>query len=178
MSKSLISPKIVPDTDAHLTAVHLFPFSTRTHSHCAVGGAFYNVTVGRHALNSTEGEAIAVKAEVPHPDYNPITTDYDFMLIFLNETVTHDVEFVKLHQSFSSDTFLQTYSSIRNVNFQLTVMGWGDITALDDVFEMSKVLMETEVNLVSNDECAHSNGAIYGMEMNYNGQITENMLCA
>jgi len=147
-------------------------------AHCAVGGAFYNVTVGRHALNSTEGEVIAVKAEAPHPDYNPITTDYDFMLIFLNETVNHDVEFVKLHQPFLSDTRLQTYSSDRNINFQLTVMGWGDITASDDVFEMSKVLMETEVNLITNEECARSNGTIYGTETNYNDQITENMLCA
>lgn len=178
MSKSLIFTEVVTDADAHLTAVHLFPFSTRTNSHCAVGGAFYNVTVGRHALNNTEGEVIAVKAEAPHPDYNPITTDYDFMLIFLNETVNHDVEFVKLHQPFLSDTRLQTYSSDRNINFQLTVMGWGDITASDDVFEMSKVLMETEVNLITNEECARSNGTIYGTETNYNGQITENMLCA
>ncbi len=173
MSESKNYPKISSFADAHLTAVHWFPFSTRTNSHCALGGIPYNITVGRHALNSTEGEVIAVKAEAPHPDYDPMTADNDFMLIFLNATVTTNVEFVKLDSAFqSSNASLQSHSS------RLTVMGWGDITASDDVFEMSKVLMETEVNLITNEKCASSNGTIYGMETNYHDQITENMLCA
>jgi trypsin len=138
-----------------------------------LGGAFYNVTVGRHALNSTEEEVIAVKAEAPHPDYDPMTSDYDFMLIFLNASVTHNVEFVKLDSEVQlSNASLQSHSS------HLTVIGWGDTAASDNVFKLSNVLMETELKLITNKECARSNGTIYGTEMNYYDQITENMLCA
>ncbi|KAL3778011.1 hypothetical protein ACHAW5_003434 [Stephanodiscus triporus] len=57
-------------------------------------------------------------------------------------------------------------------------MGWGDTTASDDVLEISNVLMETEVNVIPNEECALSNGIINGQEWNYHDQITDNMLCA
>jgi hypothetical protein len=94
-------------------------------------------------LNSTEGEVIAVKAEAPHPDYDPMTLDYDFMLIFLNASVTHNVEFVKLDSAVQlSNTSLQSHSS------HLTVMGWGDTAASDNVFKLSNVLMETEVKFI------------------------------
>jgi secreted trypsin-like serine protease len=153
-------------------SAHLFPLSTHN-SHCAIGSPNYNIVVGRHALDSTEGEVIAVKAEVPHPDYNDLTIDHDFMLIFLNGTVTHDVEFVKLDSSIElSNEILVTNSS------QLTVIGWGDVTASDDAFELSNGLMEVDVKLISNEECEQSSGTIYGMEVNYNDWITESMLCA
>ena len=54
------------------------PLSTHN-SHCAMGCG-YDIIVGRHALDGTDGEMIAVKAEVPHPDYNGM--EHDFMLIF------------------------------------------------------------------------------------------------
>ena len=56
------------------------------------------------------------KDEVWHPGYN-WTLDNDFMLIFLNRTVTHDVEFLKLDSShLLLEELLQTNSN------QLTVM--------------------------------------------------------
>ena len=153
-------------------SIHLFPLSTHN-SHCAMGSPNYNIIVGRHALDSTEGEVIAVKVEVPHPDYNNVTTDHDFMLIFLNGTVTHDVEFVKLDSSIElSNELLETNSS------QLTVIGWGDVTASSDAFGMSNVLMEVDIQLISNEECEQSSGTIDGEEANYRDQITECMLCA
>lgn len=155
----------------HLTSFHLPLFLAR--SHCAMGSPIYNIIVGRHALNSTEGEVIAVKAEAPHPEYDWRTSDNDFMLLFLNATVTHDVNFVKLDSSaHTSDASLQTHSS------HLTVMGWGDVTASDFAFEMSNVLMETEVNLITNEECEQSSGRIYGMPTDYHDQITDSMMCA
>ena len=153
-------------------SIHLFPLSTHN-SHCAMGSPNYNIIVGRHALDSTEGEVIAVKVEVPHPDYNDVTTDHDLMLIFLNGTVTHDVEFVKLDSSIElSNKLLETNSS------QLTVIGWGDVTASADAFEMSNELMEVDIQLISNEECEQSSGTINGEEANYRDQITECMLCA
>jgi len=142
-----------------------------------MGSAGYKVIIGRHALNSTEGEVIAVKAQVPHPDFDWINPDNDFMLIFLDGAVTQDAEFVKLDSSIQLlDELLQTNSS------QLTVMGWGDIDASDDVFEPSNVLMEVDVNLIANEECDQSTGTItiwgWGTEWSYHDQITESMLCA
>ena len=94
------------------------------------------------------------------------------MLIFLNGTVTHDVEFVKLDSSVElSNEILETNSS------QLTVIGWGDITASDSDFEMSNELMEVDINLITNEECERSSGTIDGIEMNYHGMITESMMC-
>ena len=57
-------------------------------------------------------------------------------------------------------------------------MGWGDTAESDDVFVMSNVLMETDVNMITNEECERSSGILGGVEMNYNNQITENMFCA
>ena len=83
--------------DAHLMPIRLLPLSMQN-SHCAMGGG-YGIIIGRHMVDSTEGEVMTVKAEVPHPDYNDMTTVHDFMLIFLNETITHDIELVKLDSS-------------------------------------------------------------------------------
>ncbi len=106
-------------------------------------------------LNGTEGEVVAVKAEVPHPDYDWMTMDNDIMLIFLNGTITKDVEFVKLDSSIPLlDGLLQTNSS------ELTVIGWGDIAVSEDVFEMSNVFMEVDANLITNKESDSSTGII------------------
>ena len=169
MSVGIHSPLFFPLADSHLMFVHLFVISVHN-SHCAMGGA-YDIIVGRHALNSTEGEVIAVKAEVPHPEYGT-TGDYDFMLIFLSEIVTHDVEFVKLDSSIElSNEILETNSS------QLTVIGWG-VTDTAFAFESSNELMEVDVNLITNEVCEQSSGTIDGMEMSYHDMITESMLCA
>jgi secreted trypsin-like serine protease len=139
-----------------------------------MGSPSYNIVVGKHALNSTEGEVIAAKAEAPHPNYDWMTSNNDFMLLFLNATVNHDVRFVKLDSSaYLSDASLQTHSS------HLTVMDWGDVAASVLAFEMSNILMETtEVNLITNEECEQSSGRIYGMPIDYHDQITYSMMCA
>ena len=104
--------------------IHLFLLSTHN-SHCAKGYA-YDIIVGRHALDSTEGEVMTMKAEVPHPNYNDMTAEHYFVLIFLHETITHDIMFVKLYSSIQlSNELLESNST------QLKVMGWGDVTASD-----------------------------------------------
>jgi secreted trypsin-like serine protease len=134
-----------------------------------MGGA-YAIIVGRHVLDCTEGEVMTVKAEVPHPDYNDLTTEHDFMLIFLSETVTHGIEFVKLDPSIQlSNELLESNST------QLTVMGWADTNASEEVQEISKELMEVDVKLISNDECEQSSD---GMGKSYHDQIMENIMCA
>jgi len=128
----------------------------------------YNVVIGRHDLDSDGGEVIPMKDEVPHPDYNAALTNNDFMLVFLESPVSHDVEFVKLNSD----------SSNPGVDAPVTVMGWGDMDAADDVSTLSNVLLEVEVNVISNEECEQSEGTIGGWEESYSGQITESMICA
>jgi len=135
-------------------------------AHCQ--GSPYNVVIGRHALDSDEGEVIPMKDEVPHPDYNAALTDNDFMLVFLESPVSHDVEFVKLNSD----------PSYPGIDAQVTVMGWGDMDAADDISTLSNVLLEVEVNIISNEECEQSEGTIGEWEESYSGQITANMLCA
>mmetsp|Transcript_8383 Transcript_8383/g.14694 ORF Transcript_8383/g.14694 Transcript_8383/m.14694 type:complete len:301 (-) Transcript_8383:57-959(-) len=137
-------------------------------AHCQ--GPSYNVVIGRHALDSNEGEEIRMKTEVPHPDYNPVLTDNDndFMLVFLETPVSQDVEFVKIN----SDT------SVPEIDAPVMVMGWGDMDKADDASTLSNVLLEVDVNIISNEECKQSNGTIGGWEDNYHNQITENMICA
>lgn len=112
-----------------------------------------------------------MEVEVPHPSYDAWLTDNDFMLVFLEIPVqSSNVEYVRLN----------TDSSVPQVNAPVTVMGWGDIDESDDVSTLSNVLREVEVNVISNDECAESEGnTVWGETENYaHGQITNNMLCA
>jgi len=147
-------------TDAVLTAAH-----------CQ--GGKYSIIVGRHSLvgDPSGGERIRMEMEVPHPSYDAWLTDNDFMLVFLESPVqSSNVEYVQLNSD----------SSVPQVDAPLTVMGWGDIDESDDVSTPSNVLLEVEVNVVSNDDCAESEGnTVRGEAHNYaNGQITNNMLCA
>ncbi len=106
-------------------------------------------------MDGTEGEEIAVKEEVPHPDYNATTMNNDFRLIFLNKTVAHDLEFVTPDSSIQlSNELLESNST------QLTVMGWGDTTASDDTYVKSNELLKVDVNLITNEACKQSSDGV------------------
>jgi len=129
-------------------------------AHCQ--GGDYDIALGRHDI-STGGQIIQVDREVPHEDYDDSTTDHDFMLIFLATPATleeNEVGLVRLN----NDPSLPAAGDI------VTVMGWG----VTETGELSDVLMEVDVDVITNEDCEISSD---GTD-NYNGQITENMLCA
>jgi trypsin len=75
------------------------------------------------------------------------------------------------------------------VDTAVTVMGWGDTHPADDVQTLAVELMETEVFVISNEECDQSSGTVGGMEImggwtiggyqtDYKNQISGNMMCA
>eukprot|EP00985_Skeletonema_marinoi_P019935 scaffold11609_cov121-Skeletonema_marinoi.AAC.2 len=133
-------------------------------AHCDdQGKGNYNAVVGRHSLDDKDGQKLSVRKAMPHPDYDSDTTDNDFMLIFLKEAASDNINIVKLN----------TDAAIPNIGAPVTVMGWGDIDPSDEQ-ELSSELMEIEVNVISNDECDDSDGK-FG---SYEDQITSNMLCA
>jgi len=133
-----------------------------TAAHCK--GPPFDVVIGRHDLNDNDGQVISITRQLPHPDYNEDTTDNDFMLVFLSEPTTQNVDLVKINND----------PSVPEVGDRVTVMGWGDTDRRDHVSTTSDVLMEVNVRVVSNSVCEKSSD---GYDT-YRGAITNNMLCA
>ena len=132
-------------------------------AHCDdAGEANYEVVVGRHSNDDNDGQELSVKEAVPHPDYDYDTTDNDFMLIFLDDSAASN-KFVQLNAD----------DATPSIGAPVTVMGWGDVDASDEL-ELSSELMEVEVNVITNDECEQSEGD-YG---SYKDLISGNSLCA
>ena len=137
-----------------------------TAAHCQ--GGSYDVVINRHNLDSNSGESIPMAKEFPHPDYNDKVTDGDWMLVKLDRATTQNVPFININYDASKPSPGQ----------EVTVMGWGDTTADDLTQELAEQLMSVTVNVISNEECDASEGTIGGWKEDYNGQITDNMLCA
>jgi hypothetical protein len=137
-----------------------------TAAHCQ--GGKYSVVIDRHDLGKNNGEKIDMKTEIFHPKYNDKTTDNDFNLVILDRPTTANVELVKLNSK----------KSVPDIGEEVTVMGWGDTNILGDIQDLSDVLMKVDVNVISNQECDDSEGTIDGWYDSYEGQITDQMLCA
>lgn len=133
-------------------------------AHCQ--GGKYSVALGKHDLDQNGGQKIMMSRERPHPNYNDRTTDMDFMLVFLTQpaTLNSDVGLVELNSA----------DSTPSVGGKVTVMGWGDTHISDNISQLSGVLMKVQVNVISNSACDNSGDG----RDDYNGQITQNMLCA
>jgi len=134
-------------------------------AHCAADGE-YKAVVGRHRLASNDGQEMAVKVELMHPDYDRDTTDNDFMLIFLEGSVPDDVDLV------------QVSPDVVPPGTDVNVCGWGDTNKDESIQELATELMEVEVTVMTNEECEQSESNEVGWEYNYNDQITANMMCA
>jgi secreted trypsin-like serine protease len=134
-----------------------------TAAHCQ--GMAQSAVLGRHDLDEYfDGEVFAIRAELPHPEYNEILHNNDFMLIFLEgHSTAEDIVPVRLNSD----------PSVPAAGRDVTVVGWGD-TDISEVEDMSDVLMKVVVSVVPNDEC----DAVEGSGYTYRGQITKSMLCA
>lgn len=137
-----------------------------TAAHCQ--GGQYDVIIGRHDINSKDGESIPMDYEIPHPKYNDKTTDNDFNLVFLSRPTKQNVALVNLNDNGNSPS----------VGQEVTVMGWGDTMEDDWKQKLADKLMEVSVNVISNSQCDDSEGNIGGWNENYHGQISDKMLCA
>eukprot|EP00814_Leptocylindrus_danicus_P010350 CAMPEP_0116032272 /NCGR_PEP_ID=MMETSP0321-20121206/18066_1 /TAXON_ID=163516 /ORGANISM="Leptocylindrus danicus var. danicus, Strain B650" /LENGTH=429 /DNA_ID=CAMNT_0003507667 /DNA_START=46 /DNA_END=1335 /DNA_ORIENTATION=+ len=126
-------------------------------AHCA--GSINEVSIGRYNLNDvTESyETFGIAEKVIHPNYNPDTLDYDYMMMRL-EGSTSSYAPVALDDG-SVDVAPGT---------DLIVMGWG---ATSSEGPSSPILQEVVVDAKSQAEC---NGAY-----NPSGyDITDRMMCA
>jgi len=125
-----------------------------TAAHCA-GYANVAAHIGRHKLSDTTEtkEVISVQKEILHPNYDDSTDENDIMLVKLASSSTYST--VKL------DNGSQTLTEGTDV----TVMGWGNTE--ERGFD-SDVLLEVEVDIVSNADCLES----------YTVDIFDSSLCA
>lgn len=131
------------------------------HSHCGPSRSSHKAVVGRHDLDSNEGQAISVAYSISHPDYDEATTNNDFMLIFLKEPADEDVPLVKINSDASSP----------DNDALVTVAGWGTTSQGGS---LSDVLLAVEKYAMTNEECSESTDGY----RSYQGQISDRMLCA
>ncbi len=150
-----------------------------TAAHCA--GFATTVELGRYdksiPYNATIHELIDVAYEIKHPLWNPATVDNDFMLmklvhpsILMEKQGRDDNIRVSLIQ-------LNTDQNIPSIPGELlTIMGWGDTNADQDLLEPSMKVLETQLEYVPNNICLLQEGLVDGEEVQYDSTITENMM--
>lgn len=125
-------------------------------AHCA--GNINEVMIGRYDLDDTAEsyETFGIVEKVVHPNYNPDTLDYDYMMMRIDGTSSY------------APVTLDDGSVNIAPGTDLIVMGWG-ATSSDG--PSSSILQEVEVDAKSQPEC---NGAY-----NPSGyDITDRMICA
>ena len=154
-----------------------------TAAHCMEGEQDfldeYHVVVGRHDLEEdSKGQRIKMKRLELHPLYDITNTDNDFSVVQLAEPIREEegIGMVKLNSD----------SAVPEAGAAVSVMGWGVTDPAEGESNISDVLMETEVFVMSNEKCEKSNGtltvdmgtSIEELVLDMNGMVTGNMLCA
>jgi len=137
------------------------PNMVLTAAHCLGGN--YDVVYGKTNLNSSTGQTIPMKREIEYKGYKPSSTDGDYALLILDESV-NDPSIIKPN---SNSNYPPNGESV-------TVMGWGDTNLSDWDSDLSSKLMKVTVNVITNEVCGQSSDG----RDDYYGQITNNMLCA
>lgn len=130
-------------------------------AHCGPALTSHKAVVGRHNLNTNQGQSISVASSFLHPFYNDKTTNNDIMLVFLEEPADEDIQFVTLNADISSPA----------IDASVTVAGWGTTSQGGS---LSNVLLAVEKDAMSNEKCS---GSTNGYD-SYKGQISSGMLCA
>ena len=152
------------DTNGHFCGGSLIAkHAVLTAAHCQ--GGDYEIALGLHDVSGGGGQVIKVDREVPHRKYDDATADNDFMLVFLKEPAELKKKKVGLIK-------LNNNSSLPGVDDSVKAMGWGVTDT--NIGSLSDILMEVDVNVISNKKCDSSSDE----NDSYKGQITDSMICA
>lgn len=141
------------------------PDMVLTAAHCGTQGDVY-VEIGRFdQLTTTQYERIQVEDEFPNPYY------------MSGESLRHDQLLMKLSTA-STVTPVQVNfdPNVPVVGQNVKIMGWG-LTVPDQDTSLSTILMVADLQTISNEECSASVNPSYPWS-NYEGQISDDMLCA
>lgn len=120
--------------------------------------------VGRYDKTESidETESFQVVDEIVHPQFDPSTFEWDFLILRLDGT------------SSTTPIQLNTDSKIPRDGAMLTLAGFGDIDPSNDNEEFPDFLQSVALRSLSNSVCEQSTGPSYS----YQGEITDEMLCA
>eukprot|EP00804_Cyclotella_cryptica_P009154 CCRYP_003219-RA/>CCRYP_003219-RA protein AED:0.11 eAED:0.11 QI:116/1/1/1/0.5/0.2/5/1047/658 len=119
-----------------------------TAAHCVYGyeEIYYllvKAVIGRDDLNSLSGEELSVDYVLVHPNYDNTTYVNDIALIFLSEPSSLVTEFPLLNND----------ASVPAPGDLAHTMGWGDTTQDIETQVLSDVLLETDLSIMSNEDC-------------------------
>ncbi len=104
-------------------------------AHCS--GGSYHAIIGRHDLDTNDGDEVEVKKEIVHPDYDASNTDNDFMLLILVSVAGSHRDLVTIHSNLFSCFFQERPTTAKvamvqlnddplvpEVGSEVIVMGW------------------------------------------------------
>ncbi|XP_067265168.1 trypsin-like isoform X2 [Chanodichthys erythropterus] len=126
-------------------------------AHCQIPASNLTVHLGEHNITE-EGTEQRIRAEkvIPHPDYNDLPLNNDFMLIKLKEPAIFN-KYVKP---------IPLATTCSSAGEQCLVSGWGNQNTTG--VEYASVLQCLNLPVLSRSQC----------EGAYGSRITENMFCA
>merc|ERR1712072_1593580 len=149
-----------------------------TAAHCIFRGPFLGPTtpvLGEHDLSNTNdvfdtNRKVVAVSSIIHPNWDTSTNNNDIALLKLEEAVDLSIYTPACLPASSADYVGQTAK----------VIGWGKTDPCGST--TSSKLMEAEVTVVSDADCAASSGlqqcSSNPSTVSYNGQISSQMLCA
>jgi hypothetical protein len=137
-----------------------------TAAHCQEGVLTFAL-IGEYDTRDLEAyQSIPIVQELPHPQYDRATLEFDMMLLRLEYPVKGLVQFQRLN----SDPNIPRAAAGGGDPLTVTAVGWGD---MGNDATTSAILQQVTLDYVPNDECA----AKENKEMSYQGEISDNMLC-
>lgn len=145
------------------------PTWVATAAHCVTSGEFVfppqalNVAVGRHDINSNEGQRIAVAEVIVHPTWNPWTYDADLALLRLAQPAILTDTVQTIPPATAVDAALMAEGRLA------TATGWG--TRREGQQDYPDVLYKVTVPFVAQSACEFAYATT-------SATITGNMLCA
>ncbi|XP_053694647.1 trypsin 3A1-like [Sabethes cyaneus] len=130
-----------------------------TAAHCTTRTSLpYTVRIGS-TVRSVGGVVVKVQSVTPHPQYNKETTDYDYSLLELAESIGYTRRIQKIA--------LPETGEVLEDGSMCTISGWGDTRSFE---ESSQLLRAVNVPSVNQLKCKTAYAS--------SNPVTERMICA